>query len=60
MTVSAPPAPPETSAADSEFDLDLNVQPVDRQVYAENARPTMCSCVECNSDAGTCTECPPN
>jgi hypothetical protein len=47
---------PEAELADSEFDLDVKLEPVARHLSEDRAqRPTECSCVECNTDAQTCT-----
>lgn len=41
---------------DSEFDLDVRFQPVARNGSADRPmRPTMCSCVECDTSAQSCT-----
>jgi hypothetical protein len=41
---------------DSEFDLDVRLQPVARNGSADRPmRPTMCSCVECDTTAQSCT-----
>ena len=47
---------PETERVDSEFDLDVKLQPVARHAPGERPqRATECSCVQCNTDAQTCT-----
>lgn len=50
----------ETDPVDTEFDLDVELQPVARNGSAERPmRPTECSCVECDTNAQTCTGCAP-
>jgi len=57
MTVSAPPT--LEAPTDVEFDLDVKLEPVDRHLAADRPmRPTECSCVECDTNAATCTGCP--
>jgi hypothetical protein len=47
---------PEAELADSEFDLDVSLEPVGRHLSEERAqRATECSCVECDTSAQTCT-----
>jgi hypothetical protein len=47
---------PDTELADSEFDLDVKLEPVARHLSEERAqRPTECSCVQCDTNAQTCT-----
>ena len=42
--------------ADSEFDLDVRLQPVARNGSDERPmRPTECSCVECTTNEQSCT-----
>jgi hypothetical protein len=51
-----PTALPEMERVESEFDLDVKLQPVARHSSDERAqRATECSCVQCNTDAQTCT-----
>ena len=46
---------PEVSD-DLDFDLDVKLEPVDRHLSPDRAiRPTECSCVECDTNAATCT-----
>jgi hypothetical protein len=47
---------PEAQLADSDFDLDVKLEPVARHLSEDRAqRPTECSCVECDTNAQTCT-----
>jgi hypothetical protein len=47
---------PKAELADSEFDLDVRLEPVGRHLSDDRAqRPTECSCVECDTSAQTCT-----
>jgi hypothetical protein len=57
--VTAPPATlvaPEATPDADEFDLDVKLQPVERHHSPDRAiRATECSCVECDTNANTCT-----
>jgi hypothetical protein len=45
-----------TEPLESDFDLDVRFQPVARNGSADRPmRPTMCSCVECDTTAQSCT-----
>ncbi len=47
-----------TEFVDSEFDLDVKLAPVARNGSDERPiRATECSCVECDTNAQTCTGC---
>jgi hypothetical protein len=62
MSVTTTPLDAELAeTTDSDFDLDLKLQPVARNGSADRPqRPTMCSCVECDTSAQTCSgACPP-
>lgn len=46
----------EMELADSEFDLDVKLEPVARHLSEERTqRATECSCVQCDTSAQTCT-----
>jgi hypothetical protein len=56
--VTAPPTTfvaPEAQADAEEFDLDVKLQPADRHRSPDAIRATECSCVECDTNANTCT-----
>ena len=49
------PAPPETAPADTEFDLDVRLQPVARDFPGDRAeRPETVSCKECGTNYTCC------
>jgi hypothetical protein len=58
MTTSTLLEKSQTEYVESEFDLDVKLQPVARNGSDDRPiRPTECSCVECDTNAQTCTGC---
>jgi hypothetical protein len=58
VTASPPTLVASETSSDAEFDLDVKLEPIDRQLSEDRpVRATMCSCAGCNTDVATCTGC---